>query len=61
MTTEIRSQLNVRLTADSNISVSVSTFIADENEAFDAGKRNAGIINAYIKGYGEAAPLEEQQ
>jgi hypothetical protein len=51
MTTELRSQLNLRLSAEMNISVSVTTFVHDEDEALETGERNARIINAYIAGY----------
>ena len=54
MTTEIRSQLNVRIDNDTNMSVSVSSFVDTEEEAREAGMRNSAIVSAYIAGYAEA-------
>jgi hypothetical protein len=51
VTTEIRSQLNVRLSSEANLSVSVATFVDTEEEAREAGARNADFVTAYLDGY----------
>ena len=55
--TELRAQVNMRIDADTNISISTTTLSDNPDEARKAGRGAAEIIQAWLEGY--AAGLSE--
>lgn len=52
--TEIKFQLNTRLTNDANVSVTITKLASTEEEAEEAGKQAALEVSAFMSGYGKA-------
>lgn len=54
---EIKSQLNVRITPDSNVSISVSRIIEGETDAAELGAEMNRLATAWSRGWDEQARL----
>jgi hypothetical protein len=55
---EMKTTLNVRITSDMNVSISFTALVDDEAEASAFGEQCAAMTNAWLLGYGSAAPEE---
>ncbi len=53
--TELRAQVNVRLTADINVGIALTRIVATEAEAEEFGADHAKYVTAYLAGYGRGA------
>ena len=51
--TELRSQVNMRISSEMNISLTVTCLVENAEEATLAGREDAEIIQAWINAYAE--------
>ena len=51
--TELRSQVNMRINSEMNISLSITSIVETAEEATTAGREDAEIIQAWINAYAE--------
>ena len=60
--TELRAQVNMRIDANTNISISTTTLSDNPDEARDAGRGAADIVQAWLIGYvARLSEIEEEQ
>ena len=54
MASEIKTQYNVRIAPDINISIAFTHIVSSREDAHDVGEQDNAMMSAYLEGFGKA-------